>query len=1002
MKKTSKLMLSLLLALVFVFQMAVPMASAAPANGVEVSDQVYLNYRLTAEVEAEPSEEGAEGELEYQDIVATDQEAKLGGICEITLDGTRLTAYGAGAFLSDVLNGKDISIKVPAGYYVSALCLRSEGSEASPVDLLEYATADASSADLKLTSEALTVTEDDTVYLNSDRITGDANAASYVLDVTLTRITDAMTEGLQVKDEKGTVLDSTTETPDAPEAGELQSFAGWKLTYFTNGTSVLVDANAPIAPYDSCILTAKFEPIIYPVTVAANAVVINAGETPEFSASVSSDELSGELGISDPVFTVKDSDGNTVDPASLSAGGYTLYVEGGKITRNGEAFPSTNCNISYAPATLTVNESQPEPSTEPSPEPSTEPSTEPSPEPSTEPTVPPTASPAEKIDITVTANAPEFDAENNKYIENGYDSTNVTLADGDKLDVEYEVKLSEDGKTCTVTPTAVKVMHGEEDVTANYNIKPEACQPYTLPTVTITAKAPKYDSTKKAFEADGYENSSTLENNDKIESVVLEVKSDNTCEPSGAVIKDANGNTVTNKYSISYVASEAGVQPTDPERGTLTIKAKDGTWTYDGTAHTCTDYDVTGLADGDKIESVTFKSSSTITNAGTQNNEIEAVVIKAADGKDVTSQYSIVYQPGTLTVNKRSITLTVGNVNITDGSSFTIGNGNVKVTLSGEGLAEKQKLSVNCKIYQGNTVLSTASEVGTYALKITGWTIKDANDNVVSENNYNVSTKDGTLTIKKEAKDLPLTVTAKDGTWTYDGKAHTCTDYDVSGLVDGDTIASVTFTATSTITDAGTQKNEITNVVIKDSSGNIVDSGKYKITRVAGTLTVKKFPLTIKAESASKTYDGKPLENKNVTAGKLASTDHKLSVSYTVYNSKGNKVNSPTEVGTYTKKITDYKIMSGNTDVTKNYDIKLEDGTLTIKSSNGSTTPKTGDESNLGLWIGLLAFSAVVVLAVVVFIVIKNKKKNAENIEEFDDTDPGTEPDTDPGNDDKQ
>lgn len=1000
MKKTSKLMLSLLLALVFVFQMAVPMASAAPANGVEVSDQVYLNYRLTAEVEAEPSEEGAEGELVYQEIVATDQEAKLGGICEITLDGTRLTAYGAGAFLSDVLNGKDISIEVPAGYYVSALCLRSEGSEASPVDLLEYATADASSADLKLTSEALTVTEDDTVYLNSDRITGDANAASYVLDVTLTQITDAMIEGLQVKDEKGTVLDSTTETPDAPEAGELQSFAGWKLTYFTNGTSVLVGANASIDPYDSCILTAKFEPIIYPVTVAANAVVINAGETPEFSASVSSDELGGELGISDPVFTVKDSDGNTVDPANLSAGGYTLYVEGGKITRNGEAFPSTNCNISYAPATLTVNESQPEPSTEPSPEPSTEPSTEPSPEPSTEPTVPPTASPAEKIDITVTAKAPKFDAAKNEYVEGGCELSGA-LTKGDEPKVEYKVELSADGKTCTVTPTAVKVMRGEEDVTDAYNIKTEAYQ-YTLPTVTITAKAPKYDSTEKKFVADGYtQNPATLQDGDTIASVEYAIGTDNKCMPSHAVIKN-NNKDVTNKYSISYVASEAGVQPTDPERGTLTITAKDGSWTYDGTAHTCTDYDVTGLADGDKIESVTFKSSSTITNAGTQNNEIEAVVIKDSNNNDVTSQYSIVYQPGTLTVNKRSITLTVGNVNITDGSSFTIGNGNVKVTLSGEGLAEKQSLSVNCKIYQGNTVLSTASEVGTYALRITGWTIKDANDNVVSKDNYNVSTKDGTLTIKKEAKDLPLTITAKDGTWTYDGKAHTCTDYDVSGLVDGDTIASVTFTATSTITDAGTQKNEITNVVIKDSSGNIVDSGKYKITRVAGTLTVKKFPLTIKAESASKTYDGKPLENKNVTAGKLASTDHKLSVSYTVYNSKGNKVNSPTEVGTYTKKITDYKIMSGNTDVTKNYDIKLEDGTLTIKSSNGSTTPKTGDESNLGLWIGLLAFSAVVVLAVVVFIVIKNKKKNAENIEEFDDTDPGTEPDTDPGNDDKQ
>ena len=55
------------------------------------------------------------------------------------------------------------------------------------------------------------------------------------------------------------------------------------------------------------------------------------------------------------------------------------------------------------------------------------------------------------------------------------------------------------------------------------------------------------------------------------------------------------------------------------------------------------------------------------------------------------------------------------------------------------------------------------------------------------------------------------------------------------------------------------------------------------------------------------------------------------------------------------------------------------DGTLTIKPSdkNNSNSPKTGDTANLGLWIGLLAGSAVLVLAIVAFVVIKNKKKNA-------------------------
>lgn len=977
MKKTSKLMLSLLLALVFVFQLAVPMASAATPDGGFAPNGETLGYNVTLADEQDPAED--------------DDNARPEKLLSVKVGETPLDD-DTNVLLSKLLTD-DIAISVPNGYYVSALYLHSDKYDnETPVDLLTHATASAYSADITLTTSAMTLEDTETsgaYYLNSDLISGE-RGTNYTLEIVIKQIDDEKAI-ISYNDFSQTLTDDDpTHTVNSdPEAPRYMRFVGWTLTYDENRSSVLVQPGDKITPYADCTLKATFENIVYTAVVTAQDKEMTVGETlPELTAEIS-DKTLDSMDISYTLGIWKD--GDQVNSDNLEAGEYDIVATIDQVTDNetGEAIPAENYSISKVSGKLTVKDaviSSPEPTPEITPE----------------PTVEPTDSPAEKIDITVTANAPKFDPENNKYIENGYDSSNVTLAEGNELKVEYEVKLSEDGKTCTVTPTVVKVMRGEEDVTNAYNITKQAYQ-YTLPTVTITANKPEYNSTEKKFEENGYtQDPATLQEGDTIASVEYAIGTDNKCMPSHAVIKNGN-NDVTNKYSISYVASEAGVQPTDPERGTLTIKAKDGSWTYDGKAHEMKEYEQpTGLAEDDTIDSVTFKSTSTITNAGTQNNEIEAVVIKDAEGNDVTSQYSIVYQPGTLTVNKRNITLTVGNVNITDGSSFTIGNGNVKVTLSGDGLPEGQKISVTCKIYQGNTVLSSASEVGTYSLRITDWTFKDASNNTVSKDNYNVKTNDGTLTIKKEAKNLPLTVTAKDGTWTYDGKAHTCNEYDVSGLVDGDKIDSVTFAATSTITDAGTQKNEITSVVIKDSSGKAVDSDKYKITLVAGTLTVNKYPLTIKAESASKTYDGKALENKNVTAGKLASTDHTLTVSYTVYNSKGNKVNNPTEVGVYTKKITEYKIMSGSTDVTKNYDVKTEDGTLTIKASDGSTTPKTGDESNLGLWIGLLAFSAVVILAVVVFIVIKNKKKNAENIEEFDDTEPGTEPDSDPGNDDKQ
>ena len=1044
MKKTSKLLLSLLLALVFVFQLAAPMASAAPANGVEVSDSVYLNYRLTAEV-AKTEGEGTE----FAQINGEDEDSKLGGTCEVTLGDEAVSRDGASAFLSSVLNGKDIGIEVPSGYYVSALCLCADGSEASAVDLLEYATADASSANLTLTSDALTVTEDETRYLNSERVTGDANTApSFVLDIRLSKIDpDAP---IKVTDGSGNEL-SSTQAPEAAAPEAHQHFAGWKLTY-ENGSSVLVDAGAAIAPYANCKLEAVFENNVYPVTVSANSPTIELGQTAEFTASVESAELS-DLSITDPEFTLKDKDENTVSQDALTAGTYTLLVSGGRIMSGGEDI-TAYCNISYVPGTLTVNAAQADPA--PTPIAITITANPPIPDGdgstfkadgytvtpadalidgdkiqegsvtltvskdaegkwvctpsgavitdaadaevaenkyaityvagSTEPI----AVQADPIEITITAKPPKFDVEKNEYWEDG--CTSEGLLPDDKLSVTYDIKV-ENGK-CTSTPKTVTITRtvdgAETDVTASYAITPVSSASIDLPTLTIKANTPKYDSANKKFVEDGFvQIPATLDSGDTVASVAYTIGADNKCTPSGAVIKNADNKDVTNKYFITYEPSEAGVIPADPTRGTLTITAKSREWTYDGKAHTCTDYEVSGLVDGDTVKSVTFKSTSTITDAGTQKNEIDTVIIKDKDGNDVTAQYTLDSKPGELKVNKRSITMSVGNVNITNGSTFTISSSTVKVTLSGDGLAENQKLSVTCKIYQNGKALDSAKDEGTYELRITGYEFKDAGGNTVSKDNYNVTTNNGTLTIKKDAKNLPLTITAKDGTWTYDGKAHTCTDYEVSGLVDGDTVKSVTFKSTSTITDAGTAKNEIDKVVIVDKNGNAVDSGKYKVSLAAGTLTVKKYPLTIKAESASKTYDGKALENKNVTAGKLASTDHKLSVSYTVYNSKGNKVNSPIEVGTYTKKITDYKIMSGSVDVTKNYDVKTEDGTLTIKSSdkNNSNSPKTGDESNLGLWIGLLAFSAVVVLAVVVFIVIKNKKKNSETYDDYEDTD---------------
>ena len=273
---------------------------------------------------------------------------------------------------------------------------------------------------------------------------------------------------------------------------------------------------------------------------------------------------------------------------------------------------------------------------------------------------------------------------------------------------------------------------------------------------------------------------------------------------------------------------------------------------------------------------------------------------------------------------------------------------------------------------------------------LTAYTVKDASGNDVSGNYSFFSTlpyRLGTLTITgSPASMTPVTVTAKSQTWAYDGQPHDCKEFTLSSnLSDGDTI-SVSFDPSSVITDAGSVANRISTVVIKDSSGNAVPfalngqgSGKYNITLAEGALKIEPFKVTLTAVSAEKYYDGSALKNDNVKATALVS-GHKFSVvKFAVTDSQGNLIkNGPVSVGTYTKKVTDVSIVdSKGNDVTRNYDITKIDGTLKVLQGNGannSKSPRTGDENNLVLWIGLLAASALVVLGIVAYFYFRGKK----------------------------
>ena len=395
----------------------------------------------------------------------------------------------------------------------------------------------------------------------------------------------------------------------------------------------------------------------------------------------------------------------------------------------------------------------------------------------------------------------------------------------------------------------------------------------------------------------------------------------------------------------------------EPEVHDVVVTLKSGTWTYDGQAHHQPDYEITGLVDGDRVKQVNFKPNAVITDAGFATNDIQGIEIVTADGKPVPDgKYKVSSRPGTLRVSARNLTVTAISGSLTSSggeiyaSSLESPDHEYQNGYKAEGLLSGHRLSGS--FVQGNGKNGFQTWIDTNKL-----TVLDASNRDVTAN-YAVHTVDGYITINiKNNTDtsngsgsqtqsrINITVSAKSGTFAYDGNPHTLnsvSDVTVSGLVDGDTVDKVTFKSTSTITNAGTQNNEVQSIVIKSATGAAVDAGKYNITYVPGKLTVTKFPLTLTAVSDSKVYDGKALNNKSVKSTALANSEHKLSADYEVYDANGNSIkNGPVDVGVYVKKVSNVRITSGSQDVTANYEITMEDGTLTILTASGGTSAST-------------------------------------------------------------
>lgn len=362
--------------------------------------------------------------------------------------------------------------------------------------------------------------------------------------------------------------------------------------------------------------------------------------------------------------------------------------------------------------------------------------------------------------------------------------------------------------------------------------------------------------------------------------------------PSAAVIKKGE-TVVTANYNITYTNGTLKVTAK-----AVTITAKDAEKEYDGQPLTESGFTATALETGDTHTfTVVMTAGSTITNVGTQDNEIATVDgVAVTTGTETTvGNYKVTTAKGTLTVKKKTVTITADSgEKVYDGTPLTKNSYTNTDLLSGD-------------VLESVTVTGTQTDAGESDNVPSAAVIKNANSEVITES-YNVVYKNGKL--KVTAK--PVTITADSGEKEYDGTALTKNTYSHTALVEGHTITSVTITGTQT--NVGTSNNVPSAAVIK--KGETVVTANYNITYTNGTLKITPAAATVTADAKTKVYgDAEPTYTATVTG--LKNNEAASVLTYTFSRATGENVG-------------EYTITPAGEATQGNYTVTYATGKLTI------------------------------------------------------------------------
>ena len=340
------------------------------------------------------------------------------------------------------------------------------------------------------------------------------------------------------------------------------------------------------------------------------------------------------------------------------------------------------------------------------------------------------------------------------------------------------------------------------------------------------------------------------------------------------------------------------------EKTVITLFAKSNTVTYNGEAQSIEGFD--DVADGYIVSGLTAKATGT--NVGEYTTEIKGTAHVEKDNQDVTNKVIVNVVPGTLTITKAET-----------------------MTLTPELTGKDAEKEYDSKPLSGGATASvTKGTTITYSTD-GGKTWSEELPSITNVGTLNVTAKAENKNYKDVTVEYKLKVTRKAVTVKADNKSK------VFGEKDPELTATV----------EGTLGKDTVEYTLSRKAGEDVgtypitasgkaEQGNYKVTYVAGTLTITKaetMTLTpeLTGKDAEKEYDSKPL-----SGGATASVTKGTTITYSTDGGKtwSEELPSITNVGTLN--VTAKAENKNYKDVTVEYKLKVTRKAVTVKADNKS------------------------------------------------------------------